>query len=94
MRTIRISNQYKRDLDLARKRRFPIEKLNEVITLLANDIPLPVARRDHALKGYSPVLHECHILPDWLLVYRKIDDNSLHLLQLIRTGSHSDIFKM
>lgn len=93
MRNIVVSSQYKRDLELARKRQMPIQKLNEVVIALANDQALPAARKDHPLKGYNPVVRECHIMPDWLLEYRKIDDNELHLLQLIRTGTHSDLFK-
>lgn len=93
MRSISVTSQYKRDLELARKRQLPIQKLNEVVVALAKDEALPAARRDHPLKGYNPVIRECHILPDWLLEYRKVDNNELHLLQLIRTGSHSDLFK-
>lgn len=93
MRIIRVSNQYKKDLELARKRNLPIEKLNAIIVSLAQDVPLPFSNKDHQLKGYSPAVRECHIQPDWLLIYRKEDDGDLQLLQLLRTGSHSDLFK-
>lgn len=68
------------------------EKLSEVITLLVNEQPLPEKYRDHALvnsRNYKDV-RECHIEPDWLLIY-KIEQEIL-ILKLIRTGSHSDLF--
>lgn len=93
MRVIRVSNQYKKDIELARKRQLPLEKLNDIVVALANDDVLSVSNKDHPLKGYSPAVRECHILPDWLLIYRKEDSESLHLLHLVRTGTHSDLFK-
>jgi len=92
MRQIEVTNQYKKDFALAKKRNLPIAKLNEVITKLVNDEMLPDANRDHCLVGFNPPVRECHILPDWLLIYRKIDEGELRLLKLIRTGSHSDLF--
>ena len=90
MRKIFFTNQYKKDLKLALKRNLPEEKLNDVILLLANDTPLPAANQDHPLKGKYVGNRECHILPDWLLIYSKEDE--LNLLSLVRTGSHSDLF--
>ena len=90
MRQIVFTSQYKRDLKLAIRRNQPEEKLNEVIRLLATDQPLPVTNQDHALKGEFRGFRECHIQPDWLLVYRK-DDLQLQLV-LIRTGTHADLF--
>ena len=90
MRKIFFTNQYKKDLKLALKRNLPEEKLNEVILLLATDTPLPTANHDHPLKGEYVGNRECHIQPDWLLIYSKADE--LNLLSLIRTGSHSDLF--
>lgn len=100
MREIVYTGQYKRDLKRARRRRMPEEDLNEVIRLLATDTPLPPERRDHALTGEFAGLRECHIHPDWLLVYSKDDIVStantvvkeLHILNLLRTGTHSDLF--
>lgn len=92
MRTIIISSQYKKDLKLARKRGLPEDKLNEVVFMLANDLPLPAINRDHVLIGDKNGLRECHILPDWLLIYDK-EEGELQILNLIRTGSHSDLFK-
>lgn len=91
MRTIIITGQYKKDLKLARKRNLPENKLNEVILKLANDEELPSTCRDHALTGDFAGTRECHIQPDWLLIYSKEDD-CVNILSLIRTGSHSDLF--
>ena len=90
MRKIFFTSQYKKDLKLALKRNLPEEKLNEVILMLATDIPLPAANLDHPLKGEYKGNRECHIQPDWLLIYSKED--KLNLLSLVRTGSHSDLF--
>ncbi|MBR1766960.1 MAG: type II toxin-antitoxin system YafQ family toxin [Bacteroidales bacterium] len=92
MRQIVFTSQYKRDLKHALRHHLPEEKLNEVIRLLATDQPLPAANKDHALKGEFRGFRECHIQPDWLLMYRK-DDLQLQLV-LIRTGSHTDLFGM
>lgn len=92
MRRIDITGQYKKDLKLARKRHLPEEKLNEVIFKLANDVVLPEINRDHALHGDFEGTRECHISPDWLLIYSKEDEESVKVLTLIRTGSHSDLF--
>lgn len=92
MRRIDITGQYKKDLKLARKRHLPEEKLNEVIFKLANDEPLLPANKDHSLTGDFAGTRECHITPDWLLIYCKEDKEALQILTLIRTGSHSDLF--
>ncbi len=93
MRTIIFSGQYKKDLKLARKRNLPEEKLNKIIYNLASDLPLGPENHDHALSGKYASCRECHIEPDWLLVYEKEDKGELHILNLFRTGSHSDLFK-
>lgn len=66
------------------------EMLSEIIRKLASEEPLPVKYKDHALTGNYTGFRECHILPDWLLIY-KIETNTLTLV-LTRTGSHSDLF--
>ena len=66
------------------------ELLTEVLRLLAAEEPLPAKYRDHALSGNYIGYRECHILPDWLLIY-KIEDDTLTLV-LTWTGSHSDLF--
>ena len=83
---------FKRDYKLALKRGCDPKKLNEVVMLLCKEVPLPEAYRDHALvksRNYKG-MRECHIQPDWLLVYKVIHETLI--LELIRTGSHSDLF--
>lgn len=93
MRTIIFSGQYKKDLKLARKRNLPEDELNRVIYKLANDLPLSPEKKDHLLSGKLAGLRECHIQPDWLLIYDKEDEGEIHILNLVRTGTHSDLFK-
>ncbi|MDO4991962.1 MAG: type II toxin-antitoxin system YafQ family toxin [Prevotellaceae bacterium] len=92
MRTIKFTGQYKKDLKLARKRNLPEDKLNEIIFKLANDIELPSNNKDHALSGDFTGTRECHIQPDWLLIYSKDSDDIVNILTLLRTGTHSDLF--
>lgn len=72
------------------KRGFKIELLDDVIRKLAAGIPLPEKNKDHALTGNFIGFRECHIAPDWLLVY-SIEEQEL-MLYLLRTGTHSDLF--
>ena len=83
------SSRFKKDLRLAEKRGRDIPLITEVVKTLASGKPLPEKNRDHALTGNWIGFRECHILPDWLLVYQ-IDDNKLYLY-LTRTGTHSDL---
>lgn len=92
MRTIVFASQFKKDLKLAKKRHLPESEIFEVIQALANDIELPKDKRDHPLIGDFAGCRECHIRPDWLLIYRKQEDGALGLLHLVRTGTHSDLF--
>lgn len=87
---IQITSQFKKDFKLALKRNCDIEKLQKIITMLANGETLPESCCDHPLKGDYINYRECHIEPDWLLVY-KITERVL-VLTLYRTGSHSDLF--
>lgn len=92
MLTIEYHGQFKRDYKLAVKRGCDISELEKVIGMLAAEQPLPEKYRDHALtdsKEYKGT-RECHIKPDWLLIYSIISDRLI--LRLIRTGSHSDLF--
>lgn len=92
MLKIEYQGQFKKDFKLAVKRGCDIAEFQKVISLLANEQPLSEKYRDHALvnsREYKGV-RECHIQPDWLLIY-KIYNDSL-ILKLIRTGSHSDLF--
>lgn len=86
------SGQFKKDYKLVLKRGCDPKKLERVITLLCQEEQLPASYRDHALvnsRNYKNV-RECHIQPDWLLVYRIVQDRLV--LQLLRTGTHSDLF--
>ena len=84
------SNQFKKDYKKAIKRHNDVEELFKVIELLKNQQPLPPEKRDHALTGDYSGYRECHVHPDFLLVY-KVDDSQLQLY-LYRTGTHADLF--
>ena len=84
------TTQFKKDYKLALKRHLNIELLDNVIISLSRGETLPEINKDHALTGNWVGHRECHILPDWLLVYR-IEDDVL-VLTLARTGTHSDLF--
>ncbi len=84
------SNQFKKDLKLAIKRNYNVDLLHEIINLLQAQKPLPDKNKDHALTGEYKGFRECHIQPDWLLIYR-VDGDELILI-LSRTGTHSDLF--
>ena len=88
---IKFTSQFKKDFKLALKRNCDIQKLQEIITILANGETLPESCLDHPLKGEYSGYRECHVEPDWLLVY-KITESVL-VLTLYRTGTHSDLFK-
>ena len=88
--TVKTTSQFKKDFKLAMKRGLNIDLLEIVIATLALGEPLPDKNKDHALTGNWIGHRECHILPDWLLIYR-IEDDVL-VLTLARTGSHSDLF--
>ena len=84
------TNKFLKDLRLAKKRGLDLTLLVEVVTKLANQEVLDEKYHDHALSGDFSDFRECHIKPDWLLIYA-IDDEELELF-LFRTGSHSDLF--
>lgn len=85
-----LSNQFKKDLKLIKKRKYNIKLLESIVDKLANEESLPKKYKDHELTGNYKGFRECHIEPDWLLVYR-VNDKELFLF-LSRTGTHSDIF--
>lgn len=87
---VKLTTQFKKDYKQAIKRALKIQMLDDVITALALGEVLPEKNRDHALSGNWIGHRECHILPDWLLIYR-IEDDVL-ILTLTRTGTHSDLF--
>lgn len=84
------SNKFKKDLKLAVKRGYDIKLLENVVNRLANEEPLDQKYKDHTLSGDYSGFRECHITPDWLLVYQVINDELV--LFLSRTGTHSDLF--
>lgn len=89
--TVKNTAKFKKDLKLAVKRGLKIELLKAVVYKLANGDVLPPVYRDHELSGRWAGYRECHIQPDWLLVYY-IEDDVL-VLTLARTGTHSDLFR-
>ena len=88
--TVKLTTQFKKDYKLALKRGLKIDLLEDIVTALAMGESLPDKNKDHALTGNWAGHRECHILPDWLLVYRI--ENDVLVLTLARTGSHSDLF--
>ena len=91
MRTIERTNQFKRDYKREAKgpnRRALRAELVNVISALTRDLPLDPKHRDHFLTGNWKDFRDCHIRPDLILIYRKVDEN---VLQLVRLGSHSEL---
>lgn len=87
---IKPSSRFKKDMKIVKKRGYDQRLIMTVIELLANGETLPEKYRDHVLVGDYCGFRECHITPDWLLIYQ-IKDDELYLL-LSRTGTHSDLF--
>lgn len=85
-----LSNRFRKDLKLAAKRGYDLDLLNDVVDRLARGEALPAKNRDHTLTGDYIGYRECHIQPDWLLIYRT--DGDALMLFLMRTGTHSDLF--
>lgn len=85
------TSRFKAGVKLARKRGQDISLLENVIEKLRLDQPLDAKHRNHELSGNFKGVWECHIQPDWLLLYLK--DNGVLVLTLVDTGTHSDIFK-
>lgn len=90
MREIRWTSRFKKDYKAATKRGMPKEELSLVIDALAHDNPLPKRYKPHMLAGNWTGHWECHIRPDWLLIYKLTDD--VMVLTLVRTGTHSELF--
>ncbi len=85
-----LEKQFKKDLRKIKKRGYDLSLLNKVVNTLADGKPLEPKYKDHPLMGNYRGCRECHITPDWLLIY-KVYDNDL-VLYLTRTGTHSDLF--
>lgn len=90
MLKVRYSAKFKRDFKLIIKRGYNVKLFETVLELLREEKELPAKYNDHALKGGYSGYRECHITPDWLLIYKKESD--MITLSLTRTGSHSDLF--
>lgn len=88
--TVKPTTQFKKDYKRAMKRGLKIELLEKMVELLAMGEALPEKNRDHELSGNWDGHRECHIQPDWLLIYRI--ENDVLVLTLARTGTHSDLF--
>ena len=84
------TGKFKKELKLVRKRGYDLSLLAVVVDALAAGEELPAKYRDHSLSGNYSKCRECHITPDWLLIYEIADDELI--LYLTRTGTHSDLF--
>ena len=83
------TNQFEKDVKKSVKRGKDTEKLRTVIRHLVEENPLPAKFKDHTLSGNYKDFRECHIEPDWLLIYKIEEDN----IYFTRIGSHSDLFE-
>lgn len=89
---VRFTSQFKKDLKKAKKQHRDLDKLFDIVNILAEGEVLPSQYKDHNLSGNYKNCRECHITPDWLLIYEYIDD--VLVLSLTRMGSHAELFKM
>lgn len=89
---VKPTKRFAKDLRIAKKRGYDISLLTDIVRLLSDGIALPAKNLDHPLKGALSGCRECHIAPDWLLIY-EVDSTAL-ILYLMRTGTHSDLFGM
>ena len=88
---VQFTNRFKRDLKLAKKQNKDLDKLFDVIDILANGGTLDEKYRDHDLSGNYKGTRECHIEPDWLLIYEIRED--VLVLMLYRLGTHAELFR-
>ena len=88
--TVKPTTKFQRDLKRTKKRGYDIDLLTEIIKKLADGETLPEKNKDHPLSGDFFGCRECHITPDWLLIYEIVDEDLI--LYLTRTGTHSDLF--
>ena len=93
MLDLELSTQFKRDLKKIQKQYKNKDLLDDVIGQLQQEKSLHSKYKDHNLSGNWNGYRECHITPDWLLIYKIIKNNRVQLLRLSRTGSHSELFK-
>ena len=92
MRLVITTNRFEREYRLMRKRGKNVDKMQSIVQRLANDEPLEPRQHDHALSGNYQNRRECHIEPDWLLIYKLDEVDGTPVLILERTGTHSDLF--
>ncbi|MFQ7186963.1 MAG: type II toxin-antitoxin system YafQ family toxin [Lachnospira eligens] len=88
MLKIKDSGQFKKDYKKCVKRGLDMNLLKAIVKTLAIPEPLDIKNKDHNLTGNYAGFRECHIMPDWLLIYRYNEE----YLELVRTGTHSDLF--
>ena len=88
--SVDFTTQFKKDIKLAKKQGKDTDKIFEVVEKLANDEVLDAKYKDHCLTGDYKDCRECHVEPDWLLIYKKYESELI--LMLVRTGSDSDLF--
>lgn len=86
---VKSKTRFEKDVKLSKKRGKDLEKLKDVMRLLAEEKQLPPKYNDHPLSGNYINRRECHIEPDWLLIYKK--EHNIIIFE--RTGTHSDLFK-
>ena len=91
MYEVKFTSVFKKSYKLMKKRGLDMSALDDVVDTLRQGKPLDEKHRDHALTGNFAGFRECHIKPDWLLIY--LIENNILTLTLVDTGSHSDIFK-
>jgi len=89
MRKVTLTAQFEKDVKRAKKRSYDMSKLSEVIRLLGQGDLEDRQYRDHPLKGKYEGLRECHLSPDWLLIYH----SSIEQVLLVRTATHADLFR-
>ncbi|HDV5773769.1 type II toxin-antitoxin system mRNA interferase toxin, RelE/StbE family [Legionella erythra] len=92
MLELELATQFKRDLKKITKQGKRRTLLDSIVEQLQKEEPLDPKHKDHNLSGNWDGYRECHITPDWLLIYKTIKDDRIQLLRLSRTGSHSDLF--
>lgn len=88
MKAIRRTTRFKKDIKRMKKRGKSFDKLKTILAKIAHDEPLEAKHRDHLLIGQYIGTRECHIEPDWLLIYESSEDDII----LVRTGTHADLF--
>ncbi len=91
MLQIEYTNQFKKDLKLIKKSNKKLDRLKKAMEYIQKNIPLPYSFKDHSLKGNWTNHRECHLEPDWLLIYKQIIKENVVIF--VRTGSHSNLFK-